>query len=134
MNITLSKLTEKDSKDVVKLLINSFNNNYDKRINKNVFNDPSCLFLVAKDSQAVAGYASLHFVNKLNRKTGLIEDVAVGKEFRGMGIGKLIVNKLIELCKENECDKIILNSNEQYLNFYENLGFKKKDSQMVIKL
>ena len=69
MNITLSKLNEKDSKDVVKLLINSFNNNYDKRINKNVFNDPSCLFLVAKDSQAVAGYASLHFVNKLNRSS-----------------------------------------------------------------
>jgi GNAT superfamily N-acetyltransferase len=51
-----------------------------------------------------------------------------------MGIGKLIVNKLIELCKENECDKIILNSNEKYLSFYENLGFKKKDFQMVIKL
>ena len=134
MKISISKLNSSDLNEVKKLLIESFSLNYKKKINLNALSDSNSVFIVAKDGQAIVGYASLHLLNKLNRKTGLIEDVAVNKKYRGLGIGKLIVNKLIELSKENNCDKIILNSNEEYLNFYKKIGFNKEGFQMVIKL
>ena len=134
MKISISKLNSSDVDEVKKLLIESFSINYKKKINLNALSDSNSIFIVAKDGQAIAGYASLHLLNKLNRKTGLIEDVAVHKKYRGLGIGKLIVNKLIELSKENNCDKIILNSNEEYLTFYKKIGFNKEGFQMVIKL
>ena len=134
MKISISKLDSSDVYEVKKLLIESFSINYKKKINLNALTDSKSVFIVAKDGQAIVGYASLHLLNKLNRKTGLIEDVAVNKKYRGLGIGKLIVNKLIELSKENNCDKIILNSNEEYLNFYKKIGFNKEGFQMVIKL
>ena len=134
MKISISKLNSSDLNEVKKLLIESFSINYKKKINLNALTDSKSVFIVAKDGQAIVGYASLHLLNKLNRKTGLIEDVAVNKKYRGLGIGKLIVNKLIELSKENNCDKIILNSNEEYLNFYKKIGFNKEGFQMVIKL
>ena len=134
MKISISKLNSSDVEEVKKLLIESFSINYKKKINLNALTDSKSVFIVAKDGQAIVGYASLHLLNKLNRKTGLIEDVAVNKKYRGLGIGKLIVNKLIELSKENNCDKIILNSNEEYLNFYKKIGFNKEGFQMVIKL
>ena len=134
MKISISKLDSSDVYEVKKLLIESFSINYKKKINLNALTDSKSVFIVAKDGQAIVGYASLHLLNKLNRKTGLIEDVAVNKKYRGLGIGKLIVNKLIELSKENNCDKIILNSNKEYLTFYKKIGFNKEGFQMVIKL
>ena len=97
MKISISKLNSSDVDEVKKLLIESFSINYNKKVNLNALSNSNTVFIVAKDGKAIAGYASLHLLNKLNRKTGLIEDVAVYKKYRGLGIGKLIVSKLIEL-------------------------------------
>ena len=97
MKISISKLNSNDVDEVKKLLIESFSINYNKKVNLNALSNSNTVFIVAKDGKAIAGYASLHLLNKLNRKTGLIEDVAVHKKYRGLGIGKLIVSKLIEL-------------------------------------
>jgi ribosomal protein S18 acetylase RimI-like enzyme len=57
-------------------------------------------------------------------------DVAVLPDYQGLGIGKDIVAKLVELSKGHR--KIILYSNPGKESFYKKLGFKRMSTAMAI--
>jgi len=63
---------------------------------------------------------------------GHIEDVIVDKNFRGLGLGKKLVDYAITYCKNNSCYKVILNCNENLIHFYENCGFLHKNYEMSL--
>lgn len=59
-----------------------------------------------------------------------IEDICVKSDYRKLGIGKLLINKLIELAKEKKCYKITLVCNEENIMFYNKCGLEKRGFQM----
>jgi glucosamine-phosphate N-acetyltransferase len=61
-----------------------------------------------------------------------IEDVVIDKTYRGLGLGKLLVDKAIDLAEENKCYKTILDCDQHKEGFYERCGFHKKCSQMTL--
>ena len=132
--ITIKSLDKSHSSDVVNILINSFSNNYDKEINESIFSSDEVDGIVAMEEGNVLGYASIHYIKKITRKSGIIEDVVVKENQRGKGIGKLLVKNLIEKAKKNNCDKIILSSSEKNLKFYEKLGFQKNEFEMIMRI
>ena len=132
--ITIESLDKSHSTDVVKILIDSFSKNYDKKINESIFSSDEVDCIVALEKGNVLGYASIHYINKITRKSGIIEDVVVKENQRGKGIGKLLVNTLIEKAKKNNCDKIILSSSEKNLKFYQKLGFQKNEFEMIMRI
>ena len=132
--ITIESLDKSHSTDVVKILIDSFSKNYDKKINESIFSSDEVDGLVALERGNVLGYASIHYIKKITRKSGIIEDVVVKENQRGKGIGKLLVNNLIEKAKKNNCDKIILSSSEKNLKFYQKLGFQKNEFEMIMRI
>ena len=132
--ITIKSLDKTHSSDVVKILIDSFSNNYDREINDSIFSSDEVEGIVALENEIVVGYASIHYLKKITRKSGIIEDVVVKENQRGKGIGKLLVKNLIEKAKQNNCDKIILSSSEKNLKFYEKLGFKKNEFEMIMRI
>ena len=132
--ITIESLNKSHSKDVVKILIDSFSKNYDKKINESIFSSDEVDGIVALEKGNVLGYASIHYIKKITRKSGIIEDVVVKENQRGKGIGKLLVNNLIEKAKKNNCDKIILSSSEKNLKFYQKLGFQKNEFEMIMRI
>ena len=132
--ITIKSLDKSHSSDVVNILINSFSNNYDKEINESIFSSDEVDGIVALEEGNVLGYASIHYIKKITRKSGIIEDVVVKENQRGKGIGKLLVKNLIEKAKKNNCDKIILSSSEKNLKFYEKLGFQKNEFEMIMRV
>ena len=132
--ITIKSLDKTHSSDVVNILIDSFSNNYDKEINESIFYSDEVDGIVAMEEGNVLGYASIHYIKKITRKSGIIEDVVVKENQRGKGIGKLLVKNLIEKAKKNNCDKIILSSSEKNLKFYEKLGFKKNEFEMIMRM
>jgi len=132
--ITIESLDKSHSKDVVKILIDSFSKNYDKKINESIFSSDEVDGIVALEEGNVLGYASIHYIKKITRKSGIIEDVVVKENQRGKGIGKLLVNNLIEKAKKNNCDKIILSSSEKNLKFYKRLGFQKNEFEMIMRI
>ena len=132
--ITIESLDKSHSTDVVKILINSFSKNYDKKINESIFSSDEVDGIVALEKGNVLGYASIHYIKKITRKSGIIEDVVVKENQRGKGIGKLLVNNLIEKAKKNNCDKIILSSSEKNLKFYQKLGFQKNEFEMIMRI
>ena len=129
----IRQLQLSDIKQVIDLWTSSFSRTFDNPVNNNYLNDPNSITFVMSDNKAILGVASLHIIEKLTRKLGLIEDVAVSKNNRGLGIGKKLVEKLIETGKKKKCDKIVLSSSEKNSEFYEKMGFQKKEFSMVIR-
>jgi len=118
---------------VKKLLIEGFSNNFKNDINENFFLLNNYGFVI-KEDEKLLGFASIHVINKINRVSCLIEDVVIDSKYRGKGLGKLLINHLIKFSKSLDSDKIILNSKESNTKFYEKLGFKKNETQMIIRL
>ena len=131
--IKISDFKEKDFSSVKNLLIDGFSKNFDNDINLNFINNQSNFGFVAINNETIIGFASIHIIEKLNRRSCLIEDVVVGKSERGKGIGKLLIEHLINFSKSKSCDKIILNSKESNIPFYNKLGFVQNEIQMVIR-
>ena len=129
----IRNLNRNDFDQVINLLVTSFSSRYNHPpINENP-NNPNTICLVAEIDNVIIGVASLHIIEKLTRKMGLIEDVAVDLKYRGKGIGKKLIQKLIVESKKQGCDKTVLNSTENNVPFYEKIGFTVNELQMVLR-
>jgi glucosamine-phosphate N-acetyltransferase len=90
---------------------------------------------VIEINNKIVGYGCLYIDYKFYRNcanVGHIEDIIVDKEYRSNGYSKLIINKLIEISKENNCYKTILLCDRQYIDFYKNFGFDIIGYNMVL--
>ena len=127
-------VNKKDAKSLILLMKEGFGweNNDDAYLsffsNKNIF----CLIAENEEGQ-IMGSSSLHIIEKINRKVGLIEDVVVFKKFRGKSVASSLVTQLISISKKEGCYKTILNTDSKTKSFYEKLGFTQKNFQMEIR-
>ena len=92
-------------------------------------------FVVVVGSRVI-GTASLILEPKFRYKEqcGHIEDVCVIPDQQGIGVGKKIINHIIQYAKDKKCYKLILSSNPKNIVFYEKLGFKNHESQLRMDL
>ena len=127
-------VNKKDAKSLILLMKEGFGweNNDDAYLsffsNKNIF----CL-VAENNKDQIMGISTLHIIEKINRKVGLIEDVVVYKEFRGKSVASSLVTQLISISKKEGCYKTILNTDSKTKSFYEKLGFSQKNFQMEIR-
>ena len=61
-----------------------------------------------------------------------IEDVIINKQWRGLGLGKLMIDYAVDLLKEDGCYKIILNCSCKNEAFYAKCGFSKHGLEMSL--
>lgn len=91
---------------------------------------------VIKDgSDKIIGTITIFIENKIihnNGKVGHIEDVVVDSEYRKKGIGKKLLEHAREICKD--CYKIILNCDDDKIDFYTKCGFELHCNQMRMNL
>lgn len=74
----------------------------------------------------VIGTAALFIETKFlhnGGKVGHIEDVAVHKASQGRGVGRALVQRLVEECRREGCYKVILDCAEHNVPWYDGLGF-----------
>jgi len=67
---------------------------------------------------------------------GMIEDVVVSEEYRGKGIGRKLMELLLEQAKQRKLDDILLFSGHHRtaaINLYKSLGFSLKSSGLYVK-
>lgn len=103
-------------------------------MSKDFFSNKNIFCLVAKNKKdEIMGTSTLHIIEKVDRRIGLIEDVVVSKKFRGKSVASSIIKKLISISKKEGCYKTILNTDSKTESFYEKLGFAQKNIQMEIR-
>ena len=125
---------EKDFNNIKNLLLEGFSKNFDKNLNLDFIKNQNSFGFLAKNNTNTIGYASVHIIDKINRRSCLIEDVVVEKNQRGKGVGKKLIMHIINFSKSKSCDKIILNSSESNILFYEKLGFVQNEIQLVMRI
>lgn len=103
-------------------------------MSKDFFSNKNIFCLVAKNKKnEIMGTSTLHIIEKVDRRIGLIEDVVVSKKFRGKLVASSIIKKLISISKKEGCYKTILNTDSKTESFYKKLGFAQKNLQMEIR-
>ena len=132
--IEICDFKEKDFNNIKNLLLEGFSKNFDKNLNLFFIKNQNSFGFLAKNNTDTIGYASVHIIDKINRRSCLIEDVVVKKNQRGKGVGKKLIMHIINFSKSKSCDKIILNSSESNILFYEKLGFVQNEIQLVMRI
>jgi len=129
----IRRLINGDIDQVINLLVSSFSSRYNNPPIIGTLSNPKSIFIVVEINNIIVGVASLYIIEKLTRKMGLIEDVAVDSNYRGKGIGIKLIQNLTSEAKNMGCDKIVLNSSKDNISFYEKSGFKVNEIQMVLR-
>ncbi len=88
------------------------------------------IYVAFCEEQIVGTFALLVMDNlgHLGTPSAIIEDVAVEPRWQGYGVGKMMIQHALELCREKGCYKAVFSSNlkrERAQAFYEALGFER---------
>jgi GNAT superfamily N-acetyltransferase len=89
--------------------------------------DPARRTLVGTIDEIVVGYGVAH-VEALGDGTrlGVVDDIYVEDEARGIGVGELVMGELVAWCRDQDCigiDVIALPGHRAAKNFFEESGF-----------
>jgi PhnO protein len=92
--------------------------------------DPNAILLVAEVDKQIIGFTSCFSQVLLhhNGRIGEIQEMFVVKDFRGKGVGGLLVKAIEEIAKERQWLGIEVCANIKRLeahNFYQHLGFSQ---------
>jgi len=111
-----------------------------KEILEKIKSNPLHKIFVAEDTEThkIVGTATLllepKFINN-GMIVGYIEDVAVRKGYERLGIGKQVIENVINYAKTiKHCTKILLYCSDKNRSFYEKLGFKLSEDTFVMKI
>lgn len=86
---------------------------------------------VAREGAELIGMATLVFVTRLSGVTARVEDVVVDQDQRGKGLGRALIEKLIERAKARGAYSLSLTSRtvrEVANKLYQKVGFEKKET------
>ena len=98
---------------------------------KIIFGNPNAVLIVAKDGERIAGMATLYVLQKIGKRTGIVEDVVVDEAYRGHGLGEQVMKKVIESAREHEIQSLSLTSRPARVaahKLYKKLGFAPKET------
>src|SRR5205807_2331200 len=89
-------------------------------------NDERSWHFVAVEEGAVIGCVVLFPLDGEEQKAQLMQ-MAVESNLQGKGIGKLLVEHLLNFCKTKNIKEVVCHSRDTAVKFYSNLGFEIYD-------
>ena len=98
-------------------------------------NNPITISYCSTDNKII-GIALMCTYKVISGKKGWIEDVVVDSTHRGKGIGRKMMNKLLEVGKEKGLSEILLFTEDHRkpaIKLYSDLGFTLKNSKIYTK-
>ncbi|WP_424000285.1 GNAT family N-acetyltransferase [Maribacter sp. IgM3_T14_3] len=91
---------------------------------------------ICMDDDILVGIAMMAKYKVVSGHKGMIEDVVVSSKYRGSGIGRKLMEKLLEQAEKSKLDDVLLFSGHHRtaaISLYKSLGFILKESGMYIK-
>lgn len=136
-NLSITEITDEDYNNGYMNLMYEFSN-YKKDImnecfKKYISNRDNVRILVIRDIEnKIIGAGTIFKLEKLhNNPIGQIEDVIITETYRNFGLGKIIIEHLINIgLNDFKCYKVILNCLDKNIKFYEKCNFSISGVQM----
>lgn len=110
------------------------------KIIENIKKYPHFSLYVARLNDRVVGAFELLIMDNVAHKgaqSGIVEDVIVDSSMRSKGIGRAMMKSAMEICRKNNCYKLVLSSDMkrgEAHEFYESLGFEKHGYSYKVEL
>ena len=87
--------------------------------------------IVGEVEDRIVGFCSLSLKNNFWKAgyIGNVDELVVDENYRGQGIGKMLMNRIEEIAISKHCKQIELDSSfhrKEAHHFYENIGFKSR--------
>lgn len=123
-NIQITKMTLQDLESLSPILETEFDNFWTTNTLKSEIENPDSIVIIAKNNTEILGFAGLWKAVDVMH----IMDIVVAKKHRRKHIGKAMLEKLIELCIQNNIYELTLEvrqNNTPAINLYTNYNFKK---------
>ena len=124
MDIKVEKMTISDLKNIKNILQTEFDDFWNYNILKEELECLNSKYIIAKTNDGeIIGFAGI----KVLIDTADIMNIVVKKSWRNQGVGNLLLNILISLCKDLNLLSLSLEVNEDNLpaiHLYEKFGFK----------
>ena len=123
-NIIIENMTLSNLDSISSILEKDFDNFWTYNIFKSELNNKNSKIIVAKLNDEIIGFASLSIVLDIAEITNIV----VKKAFRGKGFSVLLLQKLINIAKKNNCKYINLEVNSNNIvaiNLYKKFEFKQ---------
>jgi glucosamine-phosphate N-acetyltransferase len=92
------------------------------------------LVLEEEETGALAATGTLLIEQKFVHNTGKVghvEDIVVSPDFQRRGLGKKMIEALLEIARGRGCYKVILDCSEEVLAFYEKCGLARRGVLMA---
>lgn len=121
-NIQIFEMTIEDYEQIKDILISDFDDFWSPEILKSEILGQNKKYIVAKKQNEIVGFAGI-MISDIEVE---IMNIVTKKSERGNGIGKILLNKIIEISKNNSTQNIFLEVNENNViarKMYENAGF-----------
>lgn len=115
-------MTLKDFEQIKNNLISDFDDFWTPSLLKSEIMGNNRKYIVAKQKDKIVGFAGI----MLNFNEAEMMNIVTKKSERGKGIGKVLLEKLIEIAKKNHAETIFLEvhkNNQIARKIYENAGF-----------
>ena len=139
--IHIRKVENHDLNFVYKSICELENEELDFKVFKEIFNenisDPKKLYLMAEKGNEDVGFISFHTQNLLHhcRLVGEIQEFFIDKNHRGQGIGRQLIEKIMQFSEANNLKSIEVTINRRRVEnvlIYENLGFILSHNKITI--
>lgn len=124
MEIIIEKMTIQDAIKIEKNFEEKFDKFWNINILKSELNNNNSLYFVAKKENEILGFVGI----LINVDFTEITNIVVKKDFRNFGIGKMLLEKIIEETKKINKQMICLEvneNNESAINLYKKYRFQE---------
>ena len=141
LNVEIRKVEKQDSDFVYKSICELENEILDFVVFAAIFNEnivnPNNLYLLAENENEQLGFISFHTQNLLHHcgRVGEIQEFFIDKNHRGKGIGRQLIEKIIQFSDQNNLKSIEATTNRRRVEnvlIYENLGFTLSHNKFTI--
>ena len=123
-NIIVEKMIIQDAIEIEKEFEEKFDKFWNINILKSELNNNNSLYFVAKEEKEIVGFVGA----LINVDFTEITNIVVKKDFRKLGIGKMLLEKIIEETKKINKEMICLEVNENNIsaiNLYKKYRFEE---------
>lgn len=123
--IDIQEMSLNDLEKIKDILVSDFDNFWNYNILKEELESSNSKYIIAKTNDCeIIGFAGI----KIIINTADIMNIVVKKSWRNQGVGNLLLNNLVYLCKKLNLSSLSLEVNEDNqsaIHLYEKFGFKR---------
>lgn len=125
----IRRLTTTDAEKVVEMVRTFRSNTSNLLVSERFLQNDSNYLIACIEAEKVIGFVLGYQLQRYDGQNDMIyiHEVGVMEEYRRKGIGKMMINQLVDLCRNKEISKVFLitsKSNKPAICLYESTGAK----------